>query len=75
MTKTQNIKAKGTIKKVLPSEQFRVNIDETDKTALCHLGGNMRQHNIRLVQGDRVKVELSPYDLSRGYITYRIDDE
>lgn len=72
MAKTKNIKAKGTIIKVLPSGNFRVEIDELDKIALCHLSGKMRNNNIRLVEQDRVKVALSPYDLERGIIKYRI---
>lgn len=72
MTKTENIKTKGTITKVLPSGNFRVEIDKLDQIALCHLSGKMRSNNIRLVEKDRVKVALSPYDLERGIIKYRI---
>lgn len=73
MSKTKAIKTEGKIVKILPNGNFRVLLDNTKKEVLCHLSGKMRQNYIKLVMGDRVKIELSPYDLSRGRITYRID--
>lgn len=50
---------------------FRVKLDDNDHVVLCHPSGKMRKHFIRITEGDRVSVELTPYDLSRGRITYR----
>lgn len=50
---------------------FRVKLDDMDHTVLCRLAGKMRKFRIRVVPGDRVAVEVSPYDMSRGRITYR----
>jgi len=61
----------GTIIEVLPNQTFKVEF-ENGHTATCYTGGKMRQFKIRLVQGDTVKVEMTPYDLKRGRITYRV---
>ncbi|MBI4540791.1 MAG: translation initiation factor IF-1 [Gemmatimonadetes bacterium] len=66
----QAIEIEGTITEVLPNATFRVEL-ENGHEVLGYLSGKMRQHYIRVLEGDRVKVELSPYDLSRGRITYR----
>jgi translation initiation factor IF-1 len=50
---------------------FRVKLNDSEHTVLCHLGGPLRKNFIRVVPGDKVKVEMSPYDLTRGRITYR----
>ncbi len=63
--------ANGTIVEVLPSTMFRVKIENTEHVILCHLSGKMRLHFIKLVVGDKVKVEMSPYDLTKGRIVYR----
>ena len=70
MSKQDLIKIDGTIEEVLPATTFRVTL-ENGHTILATLGGRLRQHNIRISLGDRVEVELSPYDLTRGRITYR----
>jgi len=64
------IEIEGTVKEVLPNATFRVQL-ENGHPVLTYLSGKMRQNYIRVLEGDRVKVELSPYDLSRGRITYR----
>ncbi|MHB1195060.1 MAG: translation initiation factor IF-1 [Longimicrobiales bacterium] len=64
------IEIEGTVKEVLPNATFRVQL-ENGHPVLAYLSGKMRQNYIRVLEGDRVKVELSPYDLSRGRITYR----
>lgn len=64
------IEAEGTIVECLPNVQFRVKLD-TGQTILAHVSGTMRKFYIKILLGDRVKVELSPYDLTRGRITYR----
>jgi len=71
MTKQEEkIEVEGTIVEALPSTQFRVQLD-SGHTVLAYLSGKMRKYYIRILLGDRVRVELSPYDLSRGRITYR----
>lgn len=64
------IEMEGTVTEVLPNANFRVEL-ENGHEVLAYLSGKMRQHYIRVLEGDRVKVELSPYDLSRGRVTYR----
>jgi translation initiation factor IF-1 len=64
------IEIEGTVNEVLPNATFRVEL-ENGHEVLAYLSGKMRQNYIRVLEGDRVKVELSPYDLSRGRVTYR----
>ena len=64
------IELEGTIVESLPNAMFRVELDNGHKV-LAHISGKMRMHYIRILPGDRVQVELTPYDLSRGRITYR----
>lgn len=61
----------GTVQELLPAASFKVKL-ENGHEILAHLSGKMRIHNIRLLPGDRVKIELTPYDLTKGRITYRI---
>lgn len=70
MAKEDLIEVEGEIVETLPNAMFRVKIDN-GHIALAHVSGKMRMHFIRILPGDRVKLELSPYDLSRGRITYR----
>ena len=67
----ENLQVEGEIVEALPSTMFRVQIDGMDNTVLATISGKMRKHYIRILPGDKVKVELSPYDLTRGRITYR----
>ena len=60
----------GTVVEPLPNAMFRVKLDNGHEV-LCHISGKMRMHYIRILPGDKVTVELSPYDLTRGRITYR----
>ncbi len=64
------IKVEGTVIEALPATQFKVKLDNGHEV-LAYLAGKMRRHYIRILPGDRVKIELSPYDLDRGRITYR----
>ena len=64
------IEIEGTVSEVLPNATFRVAL-ENGHEILAYLSGKMRQNYIRVLEGDRVKVELSPYDLTRGRVTYR----
>ena len=70
MTKEDVIEVEGTVIEALPNTQFRVELDN-GHNVLAHISGKMRMNYIRILPGDRVKVELSPYDLDRGRITYR----
>ena len=65
------ISVEGVVEETLPNAMFRVKLD-TGQEILAHISGKIRKHFIRILLGDRVKVELSPYDLSRGRITYRM---
>jgi translation initiation factor IF-1 len=70
MVKKNVIEVKGVIVETLPNAMFRVELENGHKV-LAHISGRMRMHYIRILPGDKVTVELSPYDLSRGRITYR----
>ena len=70
MAKEEAIEAQGIVKEALANTQFRVELDN-GHLVLAHVGGKMRKHFIRIVPGDRVIVEVSPYDLTRGRIIYR----
>jgi len=70
MVKEELIEVEGIIKEALPNAMFRVEM-ENGHIVLAHISGKIRKHFIRILPGDTVKVELSPYDLSRGRITYR----
>ena len=70
MAKKDVIEVKGMVTEPLPNATFRVELPNGHKV-LAHLSGKMRLHNIRILPGDEVTLELSPYDLTRGRITYR----
>lgn len=70
MPKEEAIEVEGKVVEPLPNAMFRVELENGHKV-LAHISGKMRMHFIRILPGDRVKVELSPYDLTRGRITYR----
>ncbi|MCK4237367.1 MAG: translation initiation factor IF-1 [Candidatus Krumholzibacteria bacterium] len=70
MAKQKGIPVEGTVVEALPNAMFRVEL-ENKHIVLAHVSGKMRMHFIRILPGDRVALELSPYDLSRGRITYR----
>lgn len=72
VAKEEAIEVEGVVREALPNTMFRVELDKQNgHLILAHLSGKMRKHYIRIVPGDRVKVALSPYDLSRGRIIYR----
>ncbi|MDR2395392.1 MAG: translation initiation factor IF-1 [Endomicrobium sp.] len=71
MTKEEKIVVEGKILEALPNAVFRVGLIEGGHIILAHICGKMRMHYIKILPGDKVKVELSPYDLSRGRIVYR----
>ena len=70
MPKEDAIEVIGTVMETLPNAMFRVEL-ENGHQVLAHISGKMRMHYIRILPGDKVTVELSPYDLTRGRITYR----
>ncbi len=70
MAKEEAIKIEGTVIKTLPNAMFKVEL-ENKHQVLAHISGKMRMHFIKILPGDKVTVELSPYDLTRGRITYR----
>lgn len=73
MTKQGVIEFEGTIRESLPNAMFRVELDNGHKV-LAHISGKIRKNFIKILPGDRVRVELTPYDLTRGRITYRIKE-
>lgn len=70
MGKEEKIEVEGTVVEALPGTQFRVELDNGHEV-LAYLSGKMRRYYIRILLGDRVKLEMSPYDLTRGRIVYR----
>lgn len=70
MAKEEAIEVEGKVIETLPNAMFRVELDNGHKV-LAHISGKMRMHFIKILPGDKVTVELSPYDLTRGRITYR----
>ena len=70
MPKEEAIEVEGVVTEALANTRFRVELDNGHKV-IAHVAGKMRKHFIRIVPGDRVRVELSPYDLTKGRITYR----
>lgn len=71
MAKEEGIEVEGIVQEALPNAMFKVEL-ENGHEVLGHISGKMRKHYIRILPGDRVKVELSPYDLTRGRITFRM---
>lgn len=71
MSRKDIIEAEGKILEVLPNQMFKVDL-ENGHIITCYTGGKMRKNKIRIVAGDRVKVEMTPYDLTKGRVTYRI---
>jgi len=79
MAKEGVIEVEGEVQEALPNTMFRVLVKSDqipgsteDKLILCHLSGKMRIHYVRILPGDKVKVEITPYDLNRGRISYRL---
>jgi translation initiation factor IF-1 len=70
MTKESIIEMRGVVNEVLPDQRFRVTLLNGHQL-IAYMGGKMRKHHIRILQGDKVSLELSPYDLQKGRITFR----
>jgi translation initiation factor IF-1 len=71
MAKEDIINMEGRVEEVLPATMFRVKLDNINTLVLAHLSGRMRKNNIKVLLGDRVEMEFSPYDLTKGRITRR----
>ncbi|HBR57344.1 MAG TPA: translation initiation factor IF-1 [Blastocatellia bacterium] len=71
MPKEEAIEVTATVLETLPNAMFKVSVEENQHEVLAHISGKMRKNFIRILPGDKVLVELSPYDLKRGRITYR----
>jgi len=71
LAKEEALKLEGTVEEVLPNTMFRVKLDGQFDTVIGVISGRMRQHNIKVLAGDRVEIEFSVYDLTRGRITRR----
>ena len=69
--KEEAIEVEATVVEPLPNAMFRVELDNNKHQVLAHISGKMRKHFIRILPGDRVKVQLSPYDLTKGRIVFR----
>ena len=72
---TDNIQVEGKVTTVLPGTMFRVELDNSNHLVLAHISGKMRKRFIRLTPGDRVKMEMSPHDLTKARIVYRLDSK
>ncbi|MBB4224849.1 translation initiation factor IF-1 [Variovorax guangxiensis] len=70
MSKEELIEMQGRVQEVLPDSRFRVTLDN-GHSLICYSGGKMRKHRIRVLAGDKVSLEMSPYDLNKGRITFR----
>jgi translation initiation factor IF-1 len=71
-SKDGNIIVVGEVLENLPNTMFKVKIDGTDREVMCYLSGKMRKHYIKILPGDKVRVEITPYDKNRGRIVYRM---
>lgn len=74
MSKEELVEMNGTVAEVLPDTRFRVTLDN-DVEVVAYASGKMRKHRIRILAGDRVTLEMSPYDLTKGRISFRHKDE
>ncbi len=71
MAKEDLLELTGKVTEVLPNSTFRVKVENMNHELLCYMGGKLKQHKIKIILGDGVKLEVSPYDLTKGRITYR----
>jgi translation initiation factor IF-1 len=72
MAKDDLIELTGTVAEVLPGSMYRIKLDDNDSVLTCYTGGRLKQHKIKIILGDRVKIEVSMYDLTKGRVTYRL---
>ena len=62
----------GAVTEVLPNSTFRVRVENMEHILICYIGGKLKKHKIKVILGDNVRLEVSPYDLSKGRITFRL---
>ena len=74
MAKEDTIEMEGIVNEVMPDTRFRVGLDN-GHNVIAHMSGKMRKHRIRILAGDKVSIEMTPYDLTKGRITFRHKDE
>jgi len=72
MAREELIELTGSIEEVLPGSMYRVKIDDMNNIIVCYTSGRLKKHKIKIILGDRVKVEVSAYDLTKGRVTYRL---
>jgi translation initiation factor IF-1 len=72
MAKDELLELTGAVAEVLPNSTFRVQVDGQTHIVLCYMGGRLKKNKIKVILGDRVKIEMSPYDLTKGRIVYRM---
>ena len=72
MAKEDIIELTGVVEEVLPGSMYKVKIENMPNLMLCYTSGKLKQHKIRIILGDCVKIEVSPYDLSKGRVSYRL---
>lgn len=72
MAKEELIEVEGSVVEVLPNNTFRVKLENLDSEITCYTNGRLRQNKIKIILGDRVRLEMSVYDLTKGRITYRL---
>lgn len=72
MSKDDLLELTGQVTEVLPGNMYRVQLDDNHHIILAYLGGRLKQHKIKIILGDKVRVEVSTYDLSKGRVTYRL---
>lgn len=75
MNKSEVIEKTGVVTKALPNTMFKVELEDEDQEIIAHLSGKMRMYRISIMPGDKVRVEMTPYDSTKGRITYRLDDK
>ena len=71
MSKEDTLKFEGTVMEILPNNMFRVNLTENNLKVIAYLSGKMKQNKIKVIAGDRVDIEMTPYDLTKGRLTFR----
>lgn len=71
MAKEEGMKVNGVVAEVLGNAMFRVKLENSDHLVTAYIGGKLRKHDIKIIAGDKVQMEMSPYDLSKGRIMYR----
>jgi translation initiation factor IF-1 len=72
MSKADLIELTGTVNEILPGSMYRVKLDQMTDPIVCYTGGKLKQHKIKIILGDRVRVEVSAYDLTKGRVVYRL---